>query len=189
MSSKRMRNFFSAAAAAALASYGTAAHAIAYDISFDPFMFGGIMAIDVPPPCFTPINTVHSCTFNVLTLDFTDTAGNEWGISSPRIGAGSAVSIDSLGALVALSALLSPVTLISDTGGCSEFESSGTPSLQFAIDGVNSHKTNVVFRCGETSINTGTVSSITQIPEPATIALLGAALGVAGFVTRHRKLN
>jgi len=186
---KSMRNLFGAAAAAVLASYGTAAHAIAYDISFDPFMFGGIMMIDVPPPCFTPINSVHSCTFNVLSLDFTDTAGNEWGISSPRIGAGSAVSIDSVGVLVALSALLSPVNLLSDSDGCSEFDASGTPSLQFTIDSLNSHKTNVVFRCGERSINTGTVSSITQVPEPATIARLGAALGVAGFVTRHRKLN
>jgi hypothetical protein len=126
-------------------------------------------------------------------LDFLDTAGNEWGISSPQTGAGSEVSIDSGGMLKAISAFVYPVILLSDTDGlgCGELI---FPGIKFQIDGTDPTKTDVSFGCVidgtiPSPFNTGHVETITQVPEPATLALLGAALGVAGFATRHRKLS
>jgi hypothetical protein len=188
MNRSTIRNLLCAAAAAAISAFGTAAQAIHYDVDFDPpppTTFAGILQIDVPPGpgCFTP--GLNSCVFDVLGLNFTDTLGNTWDITAPQIGAGSETFIGSPDVLLALTAFVNDLHLVSETSGCGDM---GAPTLSFSIGGIDLPMTDVVFACGKTPIDAGRVTKITQVPEPATLALLGIAIGGLAF-TRRRKRN
>jgi hypothetical protein len=103
--------------------------------------------------------------------------GNPWSIGTTDVG--DTVRVDSSDILIGIQITVYDLTPLFEFGGCDgEY-------LSFALD-----KT-VTFHCGgfPELEDTGTVRFITQVPEPATLALLGAALGVAGFVTRRRKLD
>lgn len=184
MNRRSLRHLLCAVSAAAFGAFGTAAQAIHYDVGFDPTTFAGILQIDVPagPTCFTP--GLNNCTFDVLGLDFTDSFGNEWDIAGPQIGAGSQTFIGSPSTLLALSAFVNNLQLISDSSGCGDF--TGSPTLSFSIDSIDHTKTDVVFACGDHTMDTGIVTKITQVPEPATLALLGIAVSGLAW-TRRRK--
>ena len=88
MLGKIFRNLFGAAATLLLVSFALPARAVVYDIGFDPFDFGGIMRINVPPSCFIPFPADNACGFDVLSGSFSDSLNRMWNIpSAPGIGA------------------------------------------------------------------------------------------------------
>jgi hypothetical protein len=182
MTRKSLRNLFCAAAAAVFGAYGTAAHAIAYDIGFDPFDFAGIMQIDVSPTCFSPFPADNACAFNVLSVNFTDSLNRAWTISGPDLGIGDFVRVDATDTLIGVDVdifNLQPVGFSSNCDGA---------SLHFQLAANFAFGGPATFDCGGGPHDTGTVRTITRVPEPATLALLG--LGLSGLaLTRRRKPN
>ncbi len=158
--------------------FGANAQATQYGVVFDPpFAIPGLMVIDVPLglPCHA--GGVQPCPFDVLSLDFVDGFGNEWTIPGPESPPGTFVNfIEPADTLVGVSVTITDLILVKGDVGCGE----GGPSFSIDIEG------GVSFACG-TMLTTGTVESIAKVPEPATLALLGAGFAAIGVARRRRR--
>jgi hypothetical protein len=182
MTRKSLQLFFCVAAAAVFGAYGTAAQAIAYDVGFDPSLFGGVLGIDVSPTCFATFPSPSTpCAFDVTSVNFTDGLGRAWDISGPETGIGQFISVDGNDNLTGIQVSIFDVQPVDFDSGCTDGN-----TLRFFLTGV------VTFTCvgNSDADGTGTVQTITlvQVPEPATLALLGIGLG--GYaLTRRRKRN
>ena len=170
MTSRPFRNLLCAATLAVLGMFGTSAQATLYDLGWDPLAFEGIVRIDLDPAC-TDLST--TCLVKAISGDFFDTLGREWGVTPDLVGTLDPVIISG-GSLVRLDATFG-VFLISDSRGCDgQF-------LHFGLDG------SVLFHCGGVLEDTATGYTVTRVPEPTTLALLGLGLGIAGLAGSRRR--
>lgn len=178
VSVNRLRILVCAALTGFGAMFGVTAQATQYGVVFDPpFTVPGLMVIDVPngSPCHD--GGFQACPFVVLSVDFTDSSGNEWGIPGPESPPGTAVDFSEPDdTLLHVEVTITDLILIHGEVGCGE----NGPSLVIGIED------DVTFTCGRI-LTTGSVTSITKVPEPGTLALLGAGFAAIGVARRKRR--
>ncbi len=176
----RLRILVCAAFAGFAAMFGANAQATQYGVVFDPppLDVQGIMKIDVDPSCLVPFpSPSNACAFDVLSVNFTDGLGRAWDIAGPDPGIGTAVSVDASQMLTGVQVDIFNLQPVGFDSNCD-----GT-HLSFALNGF------VSFNCGGVpdASSTGSVTSITKVPEPATLALLGAGFAAIGVARRRRR--
>lgn len=186
---KSLRRLLCMTAAVMCWAFGFPAQAISYDVGWDP-LFEGDVFIDFNLASCAPVLGVYLCpSIDVVTVDFEDSLGRDWGQSFAQDLPGGLV-FDSHGNLIGVD--LDIYHLIPEFAYESPPCGSDIPHLTlayapFALLGVTKGE-HIIFDCaggGGGSAGPAEIK-IAQVPEPATLALLG--LGFSGLaLTRRRR--
>jgi hypothetical protein len=176
-------------AAAALALAGAAQGAVVYDVNFDPLLFFGNGTLDVGDPClalsdgFHNVGDADGCFIDVVSMYAHDTGAGNWNADG---GSFSSFELENH----VLVGLEGDVSMFFQGFDDSSFRFAGGNTIQGA--GCDSPADLSFSTDGNTVSFNGCASdtgnyTLTQVPEPASMALTLGALGAAWFARRRRK--
>ena len=203
---KSIRAFAGAIAMGACMTFSTSSQAAAFQVDFDPDLFLGVATFELTAPClandglFTGLSLFKlgksGCLVSLLGAHITIDGGvtyTDYVPLFPPFVVLSGLSIENhllagLGTFsflpIVLNELEPPPELLALSFASLQFEHECHALLGFTLAG------DVSFQgCGEGGLQPalyGEITSITQVPEPATLALIFGA-GLAGWLTRRRK--